>query len=448
MKKITKILIAIIFITAPFVSKAMPSAVSTFPIIQSEVTETKATLRGRAIPCGTLPCPGNTKGYFRYSTASIKPVFCNDTYSSDMVGTSDINLGSGSSLVNFSKDLKGLEPGTTYYYCAYASDKSGIFPSPSSSPSPVQSFTTKGPTQATTLPASDITKTSAVLNGKYTTQATATTWFEYSVFGNTTGTPSQTAHQTPSGPGEFNATLTGLTPNTNYSFKAVAKNPSEAKVYGQSLSFYTKGDDTVNYFPVDNGTGYIPNEYNPNTYTPDTYTPDGYYPNGYTPTPNEYTPDIYTPYIFTPNVFTPTWPLNPTTLPPGTLIKITTPTGPASILIDDVVRNGEGVEHVFQRQIEGLPALAKIYGYQNTMNLKVFSWDLAHSFAQLFGYVNNMGKEVRVSYPNIAAYELRPQRDGSTIVNEYLFGNLIATQRIKPFLITPPHYYEYYFQHR
>src|SRR3989344_5843239 len=72
---------------------------------------------------------------------------------------------------------------------------------------------------------------------------------------------------------------------------------------------------------------------------------------------------------------------------------------------DAIVRYHEGIETVFTRQIIADKEFAKLYGYESETDLLAFAWDLSHQLAKMFGYVTVDGREIRVSFPDIAAYQ-------------------------------------------
>ena len=111
---------------------------------------------------------------------------------------------------------------------------------------------------------------------------------------------------------------------------------------------------------------------------------------------------------------------------------------------DAIVRYHEGVETVFARQIVRKTNLAKKYGYVEGTNLQQFAWDLAHVLAKNFGYVNVDGQEIRVSRPDVSAYELR-QIGNTVTVYEYYKNKIIDIRNIySTFKNKNP--YEYYFR--
>ena len=77
-----------------------------------------ATLNGTANPNGAT-----TTGWFRYSTTN--PGTCNDTFGTRAPASGGTALGRQRAAVPFSQPLTGLSPGTTYYFCAIASELGG-----------------------------------------------------------------------------------------------------------------------------------------------------------------------------------------------------------------------------------------------------------------------------------------------------------------------------------
>lgn len=80
---------------------------------------TSATLHGTANPNGAA-----TTGWFRYATTN--PPSCNDTFGTRAPAAGGTALGSGDAAVAYSRAITGLTNNTTYYFCAIASNSSGI----------------------------------------------------------------------------------------------------------------------------------------------------------------------------------------------------------------------------------------------------------------------------------------------------------------------------------
>ncbi|MBN1770966.1 MAG: hypothetical protein JXB32_06895, partial [Deltaproteobacteria bacterium] len=135
----------------------------------TSVTSTSATLQGSANPFGDA-----TTGWFRYSATD--PGACNDSFGTRAPTSGGSSLGSGNAPVDYSRGISGLLPGTTYYYCAIASNAFGtsfgsvsFFTTPPTAPA----VTTSSPTL--------VTGTTAQFNGSANPGGAATTgWFRYS----------------------------------------------------------------------------------------------------------------------------------------------------------------------------------------------------------------------------------------------------------------------------
>jgi hypothetical protein len=141
---------------------------------------------------------------------------------------------------NFSANLTGLTAGTQYTVRAYATNSVGT------SYGANVTFTTAAavPTVTTAVPSS-ITTSSAVLGGNVTADGGATVTGRGVVYSvtSTNGTPtigggSVTQAPNGSGPGTFSATISSLSPGTNYSVRAYATN-SAGTSYGATVTFTT-----------------------------------------------------------------------------------------------------------------------------------------------------------------------------------------------------------------
>lgn len=112
--------------------------------------------------------------------------------------------------------------------------------------------------------------------------------------------------------------------------------------------------------------------------------------------------------------------------------------------IDAVVHWQEGIETVFARQIVRNTTLATKYGYQAGTDLQTFAWDLSDLFARMFGYVNQDRREIRVSLPDVAAYQLVLIGDQLTVYEYY--GDKIVDIRNMTTAFKSKAAYEYYFR--
>ena len=219
-----------------FTTPASPPTVSTdFP------TGITTTLNGSANPNGAA-----TTGWFRLATSS--PGTCNDTFGTRVPTTAGTLLGAGSSYVAYANPAPGLVPGTTYYYCAIASNALGT------SFGVVRSFTAPMPPTVSTLAATPVTATTATLNGSGNPNGNSTIgWFRYStsspgtcndVFGTrmpTTGGDSLGAGTTVT---PFAEAISGLSPATTYYFCAFASSAYGTSL-GSVLSFTTPPSSSI-----------------------------------------------------------------------------------------------------------------------------------------------------------------------------------------------------------
>ena len=214
-----------IFLTAGFL-------VLNFALAQScpsdtQVEETQATLVGKITNDGGDP---NLEVWFRYGKTA--------SYGSETSHQSKYGTGV------FCATIYGLESGTTYYYQAVAKNRGGT------SYGEAKSFTTTSSGSAptvTTNSATSISQNSATLNGSVNPNSVETNaWFEYgttSSLGSTTGSQSVgSGNSTVS----YSYSLSGLSSNTTYYFRAVASN-SYGTTYGGILSFTTSADSSYSY---------------------------------------------------------------------------------------------------------------------------------------------------------------------------------------------------------
>ncbi|MCC6525909.1 MAG: hypothetical protein IT373_24895 [Polyangiaceae bacterium] len=215
-----------------FTTPAPPLTATSAP---TSITNTAATLNASATPNRAA-----TTGWFRY--AATDPGACDDSFGSRIPASSGTALGSGSAPVSYSQPLSGLSPGSTYFFCAIASNSEGM------SFGAVASFTTPSAPTATTTAAALVTATGAQLNATGNPAlSSATGWFRYATsapggcndsFGTRAPTSSGTALGAGSSPVAYARSLTGLTPATTYYFCAIVQN-GYGTSYGVLLSFTT-----------------------------------------------------------------------------------------------------------------------------------------------------------------------------------------------------------------
>jgi hypothetical protein len=185
----------------------------------SGVSTTSAALNGSVNPNGTP-----TTWYFDYGPST--------GYGSK---TPAQNAGSGSSAVNVSAPVAGLQTGRVYHFRLVAASDAGTTRGAD------QTFSTVGAPSVSTAPASSISSSGARLNGAVNPQGRQTNWhFEY---GTTTGygssTPSRSAG---SGTSTTNvsASISGLAAGVTYHFRIVATNGSGTTASGDE-TFTTVG---------------------------------------------------------------------------------------------------------------------------------------------------------------------------------------------------------------
>jgi phosphodiesterase/alkaline phosphatase D-like protein len=191
----------------------------------SNLGETTTTINAQVNASG-----GTTSSIqFVWSTSAN---FTSDTRTSNSTPSSV----SGNTLTSISANLTGLTPAMTYYYRVIASNAAGTTTSESIS------FTTTPAPSASTSSATNITSTSAVLNGVANARGNATTSlnFTYSTIPDLSSGVTTVNAKPSQAPGLLDtpesATVTGLTTGTTYYFRLNITNVNGSNS-GQILSF-------------------------------------------------------------------------------------------------------------------------------------------------------------------------------------------------------------------
>lgn len=151
-------------------------------------------------------------------------------------------VGDGNAKMNVSLALSDLEPATTYYFRLNAQNQFGTVNST------ILSFKTLNPVSGTaptanTLSATHVATSTVTLRATVDANGLETMyWFEYStdsLLGSVllSSTPQKSAGAG-SNPTQVETSVTGLNPDTNYYFRAVAQN-SLGIVRGDKLTFKT-----------------------------------------------------------------------------------------------------------------------------------------------------------------------------------------------------------------
>ena len=182
----------------------------------AKIKTTSATLRGSLDSLGTAT---TVTVSFEWGTAT-------GSYTHTTADQARTSTGA------FSADLTGLTPGTTYYYRAKADgDGDPVYgeEKPFTTPTTAPSVTTND--------ATEVHSTSATLNGIIDSLGTAGSVEVSFEWGLTTAYGSETTPGSKTTTGDFNATLTNLSSNITYHFRAKATGHGIA--YGADMMFTT-----------------------------------------------------------------------------------------------------------------------------------------------------------------------------------------------------------------
>lgn len=165
---------------------------------------------------------------------------------------------------DYSTSVGGLQDNTTYYFRTVAQNTEGrAYGNILSFKTSYQQYNTNTNNNSsyygsqpaiTTNPATNVIGNSAILNAFVNGNGLATTaWFEWGT--NTNFPNSTTQNYYGSSVSNYNITLTGLTPNTVYYFRAVAQN-TKGRVFGNTVSFTTNSSYVGSNYPLSYPTYY------------------------------------------------------------------------------------------------------------------------------------------------------------------------------------------------
>jgi hypothetical protein len=177
----------------------------------TNVTQNSANLNGYVASNGN----GNTTTWFRYGTTS------------GYFGMTTNTVSQGTGSRNISEYIYNLSPNTTYYFQAVARNSYGTVYGSTQQFTTSNSFYNNTNTSVMTTVATNVQQTSASINGLLLNTSTNNTsvYFEYGTTVNLGGTTNQkylgSGNSVP-----FSETLTGLSPNTIYFYRAVGTNGS------------------------------------------------------------------------------------------------------------------------------------------------------------------------------------------------------------------------------
>lgn len=194
----------------------------------------------------------DTSGDFAVLNGYVDPNNTNDTVrwfewgGSQSLGNSTQKLSQGSVASNFSGTLTGLVQNTTYYYRAAARNSSGTvygntLSFTSGYTNTITNNTISTAPTATTLLATEVSGTSAKLNGLVFTSASQSSnaWFEWGT-NSSLGSKTQTFGVGASPTIKHSDYITGLVFGQTYYYRIAAENPY-GKTYGTIMSFVAQG---------------------------------------------------------------------------------------------------------------------------------------------------------------------------------------------------------------
>ena len=203
-------------------SGTLPPVVET--LAAASISATEATLKGNLISKGSSSA---VNVYFDYGL--------------------NLNYGISSNVLQitesgaFNLTIKGLTPDTVYHFRAEADG--GI--NGSSTGSDFSFTTTTEPPVVNTLATSSISATSATLNGELIYPGTAGTVNVYFEYGTSTNYDNFTPDQSLFAAGHFAANISGLTPGTEYHFRARADGGKHGNAAGPDMTFTTADNGSL-----------------------------------------------------------------------------------------------------------------------------------------------------------------------------------------------------------
>jgi hypothetical protein len=203
-------------------------------------TTTAATVSMSTNPASSISTTAATLNAFVNSMSGVRSVQVMFNFGK----TVEYGNVTGSQVVTtpgaVSFEVSGLNPGTDYYFQAFAQTPDGMRAYGSGS---VFSTVSNSSLSVTTNPVAGMTATSAILSGALGDMggtAMVQVWFEY---GTTADLGNTTEMQTLNRDSSFSSVVTGLAPARTYYYRAVALNPTGGgrSVNGSISSFMTGG---------------------------------------------------------------------------------------------------------------------------------------------------------------------------------------------------------------
>ncbi len=169
------------------------------------------------------------------TTAPIQGALYTPTYNSTLGSGTVVYSGSAATFTD-----SGLSASTTYYYRIYTQDNALNYATALTANNPTTSLTTTAPVVSTQA-ANPTNATSATLNGTVSNGGSALT--DYGFYWSTTSGVSTSSTKAQVGTtdhsGSYNLSISSLTPNTIYYYRAYANNSIGNTLGSSDVSFYT-----------------------------------------------------------------------------------------------------------------------------------------------------------------------------------------------------------------